>query len=95
MNILLCCGGQGRAVLFGRVDADPVPGASVVLYDARMILYWSAPCGGLLGLAASGPKEGTRISARVERVIETCWQQCLSVSTEAAAQIAGWPTYGG
>lgn len=95
MDVILCCGGQGRAVLFGRVDSAPVPGAAVVLRDARMVLYWSAACGGLLGLAATGPREGTRMSAAVVTTTDLSWQQCLSVSDAAATALRDWPVYRG
>ena len=91
--IILCCGHYGRAVIYGRVDSDPVPGASVTMYDARMILRWDAQCGGLLGLAVVGPRGDTRITRAVEYVIETKWQEVVSVTPAAAAIIDAWPAH--
>ena len=93
--IILCCGDKGRAVLYGRVDADPVPGQPVTLHGARMVLYWDAKCGGLLGLAATGPKGDTRITHAVDRVTETVWQEAITVSVTAAAAISDWAPYRG
>ena len=89
--IILCCGANGRAVIFGRVETDPVPGQPVTLHGARMVLYWSAECGGLLGLAAWGPKTTTRITHAVPFVTETVWQEVVGVSETAAAEMDRWP----
>ena len=88
--ILLCCGANGRAVVYGRVETDPVPGEPVVILGARMILYWSVETCGVFGLAARGPGNGCRITAAVERVVETVWQEALSVSAEASIAIDAW-----
>lgn len=90
IDIILCCGAHGRAVVFGSVEKEPVPGEPVRLYDARMILYW-AGSGGLFGVAATGPDDGSRLTAPVPVVVETCWQEWLAVSDGAAAKIRAWP----
>lgn len=95
MNIILCCGKDGRAVIFGRVEAEPVPGDPVRVLDARMVLYWDRVCGGLLGLASGGPSGGTRITAPVTVLVETVWQEWLAVSDEAAEKLYSWePCHG-
>jgi hypothetical protein len=81
--IILCCGENGRAVVYGHVEKEPVPSEPVTLHDARMVLYWSEACGGLFGLATNGPRKGTRITCAVERVRETVWQEWLLVSAAA------------
>jgi len=89
--IILCCGEHGRGVVYGRVDTEPEAGKPVKLHNARMILYWSGECGGLFGLAHKGPKTSTRLTATVDEVIETVWQEWLAVSDEAAKIIEEWP----
>ena len=89
-SIILCATPSGRAVVYGRVESDPVPGEPVKLYDARMILRWDAECGGLFGLAASGPKGDTRITASIPETVATEWAQYLAVTDEAAKKIAAW-----
>lgn len=89
--ILLCGGSQGRAVVFGWVDEYPVKGEAVTLTDARMVLYWSEGCGGLLGLAAKGPFDGTRLTDVVARVSDTQWQQYVEVSSKASEALGSWP----
>ena len=93
--IILCCGSNGRAVIYGKVDSDPTPGQPVTLYDARMVLRWDGQCGGLLGLAAGGPKADTRITCAVGQVVETVWQEMIEVNTEAAVALDGWAAFRG
>ena len=89
--VIVCCGENGRAVVFGYADEIPTPGAPVTLRDARMVLYWAAECGGLFGVAANGPKGGTRITAAVaETRMESC-KQVLACSQVAAEGISKWP----
>ena len=89
--IILCGGSQGRAIIFGRVPADPVPGEPVTLYGARMVIRWAAECGGLLGLAAEGPKGDTRMTpGKVARLGDQAWQQWMTVGAEAAKAFDQW-----
>ncbi len=91
MRIILCAGKEGRAVLVGDVEEAPVAGQAVTMANARMVLEWSAACGGLLGLAAHGPKPGTRITARAELVYETVWQEWVKISEATAQEFEKWP----
>ena len=89
--IILCVGEHGRAVVYGRVDSDPVAGEPVTLRGARMVLYWDRECGGLFGLAAAGPQGTTRMTHAVESTTATRWTESISVSEEAASALDGWP----
>jgi hypothetical protein len=42
--------------------------SGVTLRDARQAVYFTAPRGGLFGLATHGPQPGSRISGAAERV---------------------------
>jgi len=88
--IILCAGPNGRAVIFGLVTEDPVPGEPVTLRDARMVLRWEGGSG-LFGLAANGPQPGSRITAPVESTTATVWREVIEVSPAAADAITGWP----
>ena len=88
---ICCCGATGRAVLIGRAEGQPVAGQPIELTDARMVLYWSAATGGLLGLAANGPGEGSRITASVPRHGDECVRSWLECTEEAAARVDAWP----
>lgn len=91
MNMyIVCCGTNGRAVLIGEAQADPIAGEPITLRNARMVLRWDAPCGGLLGLAANGPKGDTRITAAVDRHGDECVRQWVAVSEEARREIEKW-----
>lgn len=87
---LVCCGTNGRAVLIGESDTEPVAGQPIRMTNVRMVLYWDAQCGGLLGLAASGPKGNTRITRTVEAHGDECVRQWVSVSPEAQEAIRQW-----
>ena len=88
--VIICATKEGRAVLFGWVDGDPVPNQPVTIYDARMVLYWGGK-GGLFGLAAKGPSPDSRITQAVPRVVEHVWAQCLDVTDKAAKALAEHP----
>lgn len=90
-QIIITVGENGRGVVFGTVKEDPQPGQPVTLTDARMVLYWSGECGGLFGLAAGGPKRGTRLTAPVASTTVTQWKETISVSRKAAKALEEWP----
>jgi hypothetical protein len=83
-NILLCACENGRALVYGKVEHEPVPGKPVELHDARMVIYY--PSGGTFGLASDGPPEKSRVTHAVAKVVETRWQEWLAVSDKAAAK---------
>ena len=82
--IILCAGQNGRAVLFGYVDGEPVAGEPVKLYQARMLIYWSSSSNGLFGCAANGPGDGSRLTPAVWSTTETVWQEWIEVGPAAA-----------
>lgn len=86
--IILCCGSNGRALVYGKVESEPVAGEPVELHDARMVIYY--PSGGTFGLASDGPPSGSRVTNRVEKVVETVWQEWLSVSEKSAGVFDAW-----
>ena len=55
--------------VFGGIlqEHDPQSGRAV-LTEARMCIYWSKETRGVLGLAAIGPQEGSRVSPAVPRI---------------------------
>jgi len=55
-----------RGVFYGTLENEV--GEKVILTDARMIVYWSSPTKGVLGLAAHGPKAGSRVTPVVPRI---------------------------
>ena len=86
--IILCCGANGRGLVYGYVDEEPVPGEPVRLSRARMVIYY--PSGGTFGLAADGPPEGSKVTSAVELTVETVWQEWLKVEEGATEKFDGW-----
>jgi len=82
--IILCAGQNGRAVIFGYVDGEPIPGEPVKLWQARMLIYWSSSSNGLFGCAANGPGDGSRLTPAVLSTTETVWQEWIEVGPAAA-----------
>lgn len=94
-NVIICCGMNGRCVIFGECESEPVMGEPIVMYHARMVLYWSKDCGGLFGLAKNGPKQGSRLTDAVEKTATEAVRQWISVSGKAAKELKAWPVYNG
>lgn len=90
-SYIVCCGTNGRCVVFGQCESEPVTGEPITLHDARMVLYWPAECGGLFGLAANGPKKKLRLTSTVGRTATEAVRQWLSVSDVVAEQLRAWP----
>lgn len=88
--IILCAGQNGRAVIYGWVESEPVPGEPVRLYDARMLLRWSSASNGLFGCAADGPAKGSRLTPSVPSTTETVWQEWIEVTDRAAEVFDGY-----
>ena len=87
---IVCSGASGRAVMFGWSKTKPKVGKPHTLHNARMVLYWAAECGGLLGLAAQGPKGATRLTHVVGEAGATV-TEFVAVSSGAAKEIEQWP----
>jgi hypothetical protein len=76
-----------RGVFFGYYEGDPSEaGTKVTLSNARMIVYWSAETRGVLGLAAHGPKAGSRVTAAVPQLILE-GITAIGVCTDAAVKV--------
>lgn len=57
-----------RGVFFGYIKDDTKLPNEVTITGAKNCIYWSADCGGFLGLAANGPTKGCRIGKRVSEL---------------------------
>lgn len=88
--VIVCGGESGRTVVFGWVNEPPMPGEPVCIFNARMVLFWSAACQGIFGFAKNGPQTDTRLTPVVTEVRDTC-RQLLMVSPETAQKIMDWP----
>ncbi|MER2512823.1 MAG: hypothetical protein ABTQ25_10505 [Nitrosomonas ureae] len=57
-----------RGVFFGYVTDSKKAPAQLTLKGARNCIYWSADCGGFLGLAANGPTRNCRIGRKISEI---------------------------
>ena len=84
--VIVCAGEHGRAVVYGYTSRVPHPGENVRLTNARMVIRWGNQCGGLFGLASSGPGSDTCLTRSVDETTCTV-RQALSVAKDAAEKI--------
>lgn len=71
-----------RGVFFGELERRD--GTEVVLVNARNCLYWSKETKGFVGLAATGPLSGSRISPAAPKLELVGVTAVLHCSEEAA-----------
>ena len=57
-----------RGVFFGWVKDETNTPNEITLTGARNCIYWSADCGGFLGLASNGPTKDCRIGKTVSEL---------------------------
>ena len=74
---------ENRGVFFGYVKSDKSP-ASIILKDCRMCVFWSSETRGVLGLAATGPQKGCRITHSVPEMTAYKVTAVLKCTPEAA-----------
>jgi hypothetical protein len=75
-----------RGVFFGQLNSYDADKQYVVLQDARMAIYWSAETKGVLGLAAIGPQQGSRISPCIPKIELNGVTAVMDVSSNAVKQ---------
>ena len=84
MYVLVATDSTKRGVFAGELVDDRMDTEGIVfLENVRMIVYWSTATKGFLGLAATGPADGSRVgpavpSLRLTGVI------CIAACTPAA-----------
>lgn len=89
MPYIVCCGTNGRCVVYGYSETEPEQAQPARLHDARMIVRWTE--NGLLGVAAEGPRDGSRITSAVATTVTSPVTEWVAVSAEAAERIDAWP----
>ncbi len=75
---------QYRGVFFGYMNKGFKLPKELTLKNARNCIYWSADCGGFLGLAAEGPSSNCRIGKKVNELTIFDITSVTPVSDEAA-----------
>lgn len=77
---------QYRGVFFGYGNPKIPTDTTMVLTNARMVIYWSAECRGVLGLAANGPTKKCKITPPVQRFHVSGVTSVLEVTASAAKE---------
>lgn len=62
---------EHRGVFFGFGPSEPDEQGRIRLRDARMCVYWSSDCKGVMGLAATGPTKSCRIGPAASSLLLT------------------------
>lgn len=75
-----------RGVFFGYIKNDKKAPDEITLTGVRNCIYWTG-CGGLFGLASSGPSKDCRIGARVD---ELTVYKITSITPVTEAAAAKW-----
>jgi len=84
-HVVITTDNNKRGVFAGVLESQE--GESVVLTDAQMCIYWSKATRGVLGLAATGPADDSRIGPIVPRIELSGVTAVIDMTEEA---IAGW-----
>ena len=79
-----------RGVFFGYGTPD-IEAQHVKLTNARMVVYWSADCKSVVGLAASGPTKGCRIGPKAPAILIRNVTAVIECSDEVAAKFEEAP----
>lgn len=75
-----------RGVFMGYIKDDSKLPAEITLINARNCIYWSADCGGFLGLAATGPTKDCKIGKKVPEITLFKITSVTPVEEKAAAK---------
>ena len=80
-----------KGVFFGYTDEDGTAG-TITLERARMVIYWSAETRGVLGLAATGPAMGSRVTPAIPKLVLQGVQAVADCTEKAVAamEMAPW-----
>ena len=57
-----------RGVFFGVIEKHDMVDKTATLKNAQMCVYWSQETHGVLGLAATGPQKGSKVTPIVPRL---------------------------
>lgn len=79
-----------RGVFFGYGTPD-IEAQHVRLSNARMVVYWSADCRSVVGLAATGPSNACRIGPKAPAIIVRNVTAVIECSEEAATKFEQAP----
>ena len=81
-NVPLIVTTQHRGVFFGY--GAPGDASTIRIERARMVVYWSADCRSVVGLAATGPSNGCKIGPAAPAITVRDVTSVIECSDEAA-----------
>lgn len=67
--VLITTDKDKRGVFFGYIDPKDIDKTDITAEEVQMCVYWDRGVCGVLGLAANGPNEKSRVSPPVPRGI--------------------------
>ena len=79
-----------RGVFFGYGEPD-LEAQHVKLTSARMVVYWSADCRSVVGLAANGPTNGCKIGPKAPAILIRNVTAAILCSDESAKKFEDAP----
>jgi hypothetical protein len=79
-----------RGVFFGYGEPS-LDAQHIRLTSARMVVYWSADCRSVVGLAANGPTNGCKIGPSAPAIIVRNVTAIIECSEDAAKKFDGAP----
>jgi hypothetical protein len=82
---------EHRGVFFGYLNGQAETETALTLSDAQMCVYWSADVKGILGLAATGPTRGCRITPPVPSMTVQAVTAVMEATPEAVKAWAARP----
>lgn len=89
---------QYRDIYYGEVvtpDAEVIRDKAAVVLNCRHIAYWKGPVGGITGLAAEGPAQGSRVGAAAPKSTLTGVANVHDVTEAARAKFDALAPFGG
>lgn len=83
---------EHRGVFFGYVAPEADRASKVIeLADAQMCVYWASDVRGILGLAATGPTDRSKVTRPVPRITLQGVTSVIDATPEAVALWQGRP----
>ena len=79
-----------KGVFFGYAVPD-LGAQHVRINNARMVVYWSADCKSVVGLAANGPSNGCKIGPKAPAMIVRNVTAVIECGAEAAQKFEAAP----
>jgi hypothetical protein len=84
--VLITTDSSKRGVFMGYINPKDADKEIIEVFDLRMVVYWSTDVRGVVGLAATGPTKGCKVTKAAKRGIikgVTAVMECTSEAVKA------------